>query len=50
MDVDGQSKNFGQQQMLDRGIHAFEGECTSYKPNTTFHDIEFLGCVYQTTN
>ena len=49
MDVDGQPKNFGQQHMLDGGIHTFEGECTSYKPNIALLDIEFLGCVCQTT-
>jgi hypothetical protein len=50
MDVDGQPKDFGQQYMLGRGVHTFEGKCTSYKPNVAFLDIEFLECVYQTIN
>ena len=45
MNVDGQPKNFGQQHMLDRRDHTFEGECASYQPNIGFLNVKSLGCV-----
>lgn len=41
MDVNGQPKNFGQQYMLDRRVHTFESECTAYKLDIAFLNIEF---------
>ena len=42
MDIDGQPKNFGQQQVLSRRVDTFKGECAAYESDIAFLNIEFL--------